>query len=298
MELYEAIKLTIEMEDESFIKDDRFINYLSDMQAFGEHVSNRNIFRQLCVAKYMDDIYTLWDSKADIDEPQILNRLRQMSISASQKFGFRQENVLFCLENVAYALRLISSISTTISDVLPDVEDKGIVGYWDFTYFRNKTMQLTIGHDGFARASSGTKYSWRISGNKVDIYIPDLVSYKGTLDGDTMSGFAVSTQNPAGWEWSAKKRGDGLIEANLVSGEWIIVNDVQELEDNVVRFLPDNILDSDLYGKGMWFLNNDSLEIVTANEFIKYTGKFVKGEISGVGRNRISNEWKFKLIKK
>ena len=36
MKLHEAIRLTIEMEDESFITDDRFINYLADMHAQSE----------------------------------------------------------------------------------------------------------------------------------------------------------------------------------------------------------------------------------------------------------------------
>ena len=75
-------------------------------------------------------------------------------------------------------------------------------------------------------------------------------------------------------------------------------NDVQDLDDNNVRFLPDNILDSTLYGTGRWYLNGDELEIFTANDFIKYTGRFIKGQVSGKGRNQMSNEWNFKLIKK
>lgn len=286
------------MEDESFIRDERFINYLADMQAFEENVSIRNVFKQLCVAQYMDEIYSLWEKRTNQDEAHIRNSLHRLAYSVSQKYGFKQDNVLFCLENVAYALQLISSITVVLKDSPFSPDDVSIIGYWDFTYKKDKTMQLTICRDGFARASSGTKYCWKLSGDRVEIYMPDLVSYEGVLVGDTISGTATSSYNPFGWEWSAKRRNDGMTMANLTSGEWIIVNDVQDLDDNEVRFLPDNILESMLYGTGRWNLNGDELEIITANEFIRYTGRFVKGQVSGKGRNQISNEWNFKLIKK
>ena len=298
MELYEAIRLTVEMEDESFIRDERFINYLADMQAFEENVSIRNVFKQLCVAQYMDEIYSLWEKRTNQDEAHIRNSLHRLAYSVSQKYGFKQDNVLFCFENVAYALQLISSITVVLKDSPFSPDEVSIIGYWDFTYKKDKTMQLTICRDGFARASSGTKYCWKLSGDRVEIYMPDLVSYEGVLVGDTISGTATSSYNPFGWEWSAKRRNDGMTMANLTSGEWIIVNDVQDLDDNDVRFLPDNILESTLYGTGRWYLNGDELEIITANDFIKYTGRFAKGQVSGKGRNQMSNEWNFKLIKK
>ena len=286
------------MEDESFIKDERFINYLADMQAFGENVSIRNVFKQLCVAQYMDEIYTLWEKRTNQDDAQTRNSLHRLANSASQKYGFKQDNVLFCLENVAYALQLISSVTVVLKDYPSSPDDVSIIGYWDFTYKKDKTMQLTISRDGFARASSGTKYCWKLSGDRVEIYMPDLVSYEGVLVDDTISGTATSSYNPFGWEWSAKRRNDGMTMDNLTSGEWVIVNDVQDLDDNDVRFLPDNILESTLYGTGRWYLNGDELEIITANNFIKYTGRFIKGQVSGKGRNQMSNEWNFKLIKK
>lgn len=298
MELYEAIKLTIEMEDESFIKDGRFVNYLADMQAFGENVSIRNVFKQLCAADYMEDVYSLWGERTNHTDTQIRNNLHRLANSASQKFGFKLDNVLFCLENVAFALQMISSVSVVLSDNTSCAGDSDLVGYWDFNFKKGKTMQLTIGRDGYARASSGTKYSWKLLGNRVNIYIPEFVSYEGVLEDDTISGIATSAYNPLGWEWSAKRRNDGMTMDNLTSGEWVIVNDVQDLDDNEVRFLTDNILESSLYGTGRWYLNGDELEIITANEFIKYTGRFVKGQVSGKGRNQMANEWNFKLIKK
>ena len=298
MKLHEAIRLTIEMEDESFIKDERFVNYLADMQAFEGYASNKNIFKQLCQSGYMADIYHMWEDQGSLNESQIWNKFQQMTNAASMKYGFKHDNVLFCLESVAYALNLLSSISVVLKEESDPITDTSLIGYWDFTYKEGKTMQLSISRDGYARASSGTKYNWSLSGNTVNIYMPDLVSYKGEVSGDTITGIACSSYNPLGWEWSAKRRDDGLTKSNLTSGEWMIVNDAEDLEDNKVRFLPDNSLESDLYGKGKWSLEGDELVIVTANEFIKYTGSFVKGVISGKGKNRMSNEWGFKLIKK
>ena len=299
MKLHEAIEITIGMEDESFIKDDRFVNYLADMQAFGESVSNRNVFKQLCVTGLMDDIYRLWEERETVTELQVRNVLMQKAYSVSRQLGFMRDNVLFCLESVAYALHLVSSITVVMTgDSETSVEAANLIGYWDFTFKKNKTMQLTIGRDGYARASSGTKYCWKLSGNEVEFFMPDMVSYKGILEGNTITGTAFSSYNPIGWEWSAVKRCDGMTLDNLTSGVWVIVNDVPDLEDNTVRFLPDNILESDLYGNGRWYLDDDNLEIVTANDFIKYSGQFEKGQVAGKGRNRISNEWNFKLIKK
>ena len=298
MKLHEAIRLTIEMEDESFIKDERFVNYLADMQAFEGCASNKNIFKQLCLSGYMADIYQMWEDQDSMTESQAWNKFQQMSNAASMKFGFKHDNVLFCLESVAYALHLLSSISVVLKEESDSVSDTSLIGYWDFTYKEGKTMQLTISRDGYARASSGTKYNWSISGNNVNIYLPDLVSYKGRITGDAVTGTAYSIYNPRGWEWSARRRDDGLTKRNLTSGEWIIKNEVEDLKDNNVRFLADNSLESDLYGTGKWSLEGDELVIITANDFIKYTGSFVKGVVSGKGRNRISNEWCFKLIKK
>lgn len=299
MELHEAIRLTIEMEDESFIKDERFVNYLADMQAFGANVSNKNIFKQLCVGGYMDDIFDLWIKRDTVTKQQAQNFLKQKANSVSKSLGFQNDNVLYCLESVAFALQLLSSITVVINDdCVLSADSKNIIGYWDFNFKKGKTMQLTIGRDGYAKASSGTKYRWELSGNEIDIYIQDLVSYKGILDGDIITGTAFSNYNPIGWTWSAIRRGDGMTFDNLTTGEWVIVNDVQDLDDNEVRFMPNNNLDSKLYGSGRWYLDSDKLEIITANEFIKYTGTFVKGQVTGIGRNQISNEWNFKLIKK
>ena len=202
------------------------------------------------------------------------------------------------LTSPTFLFPLATKITFITSDFDNSPQEKlTIVGNWDFTYHNDKTMQLAISRDGIARASSGTKYSWRLSGNNIEIFMEDMVSYKGLVTDGLMSGTATSIYNPNGWPWFAKRRNDGLTIEDLTSGSWTIVNDVDDLEDNIVLFLSDNTLNSDLYGHGKWSLDGDQLEIITADDFIKYTAKFVKGEIVGKGRNRIANEWNFKLLK-
>lgn len=298
MNLQEAIKYTIDANGESFIKEKEFFNYLCDLQAFKHDNSNKNIFKQLCVSGYMNLLCDMYVEKSKFTESQVRINLKKLSLKISHDFGYKNDNVLFCLEKVACALGIISSVSVILSEV-PILNDYvNLVGYWDFTYHNNKTMQLTICRDGLAKASSGTNYKWELTGNEVEIFIPETVSYKGIIVDNYIKGTAYSAYNPKGWEWSAKKRNDGMIEENLTSGEWVIVNDVEDLDDNIVRFRADNVLESNLYGIGQWLLDGDKLEISTADEFIKYSGTFKQGIVSGKGKNRISNEWNFKLIKK
>ena len=298
MNLQEAIKYTIEAKGESFIKEKVFFNYLCDFQAFKHDNSTKNIFKQLCASGYMNMLYDLYVEKAILTETKVEIDLKKISLKISQDLGYKNDNVLYCLENIACALGILSSVSVILSEAPINHDYVNLVGYWDFTYHNNKTMQLTICRDGFAKASSGTNYKWILSGDEVKIFIPGTVSYKGKIVGNEIKGTAYSTYNNMGWEWSAKKRNDGMIEENLTSGEWVILNDVEDLDDNIIRFRADNVLESNLYGIGQWFLHGDKLEIITADDFIKYTGTFSKGKVLGKGKNRISNVWNFKLIKR
>lgn len=177
----------------------------------------------------------------------------------------------------------------------PCVSD--IIGLWDFHYNGAKEMKLEIRRDGYALASSGTKYQWNYENREFELYIDNAVSYRGKLFRNTIKGVAYSIYKPLGWDWYATKRNDGLTVENLESGIWIIENDVSDLEDNYIRFLPNNKIESSLYGEGKWSLNDEKLEIFTANDFIRYVASSSKGLITGIGRNKISNEWTFKLIK-
>ena len=295
MELYESIRHASAILGELFLQDMKFLNILSDLRAINSDNAGKHILTQLykngCLHAFYKDYY----SKEIISEQEIRLKIVGDSHMMSQKYAFKQDNVMYCLEHFCYAFGWISSITSTY-DNSPQ-EQFTIVGNWDFTYHNGKTMQLAISRDGIARASSGTKYNWRLNGNNIEIFKEDMVSYKGLVTDGLMSGTATSIYNPSAWPWSAKRRNDGLTIEDLTSGSWTIVNDVDDLEDNIVLFLSDNTLNSDLYGHGKWSLDGDQLEIITADDFIKYTAKFVKGEIVGKGRNRIANEWNFKLLK-
>ena len=295
MELYKSIRRASEILGDLFLQDMKFLNILSDLRAISSDNAGKHILTQLYHDDYLQAFYKYYYFKENKSEEEIRLEIVRVSHIMSQKYAFKQDNVMYCLEHFCYAFDMISSI-TSAFDNSPQ-EDVKVVGNWDFTYHNDKTMQLAISRDGIARASSGTKYNWRLSGNNIEIFIEDTVSYKGIVTDGLMNGTATSAYNPNAWPWSAKRRNDGLTVEDLILGSWTIVNDVDDLEDNKVSFLPDNIISSDLYGQGKWSLDGDQLVIIMANEFIKYTAKFVKGEIVGKGRNRIANEWNFKLLK-
>lgn len=295
MELYESIRHASEILGELFLQDTKFLNILSDLHAINYDNAGKHILSQLYYDGCLQALFKDYYSKENISEQEIRLKIVGDSHMMSQKYAFKQDNVMYCLEHFCYAFGLISSITSDF-DNSPQ-EKLTIVGNWDFTYHNDKTMQLAISRDGIARASSGTKYSWRLSGNNIEIFMEDMVSYKGLVTDGLICGKATSIYNPNGWPWFAKRRNDGLTIEDLTSGSWTIVNDVDDLVDNKVIFLPDNILNSDLYGQGKWSLDGDTLEKITADDFIKYTAKFVKGKIVGKGRNRIANEWNFNLLK-
>ena len=295
MELYESIRRASEILGDLFLQDMKFLNILSDLRAINSDNAGKHILTQLYRDGFLQVFYKYCCSKENKSEQEIRLEIVSDSYQMSQKYAFKQDNVMYCLEHFCYAFDLISSI-TSAFDNSPQ-EDVKVVGNWDFTYHNDKTMQLAISRDGIARASSGTKYNWKLSGSNIEIFIEGMVSYKGLVAYGLMNGTATSVYNPNAWPWSAKKRNDGLTVEDLISGSWTIVNDVDDLEDNKVSFLHDNIINSDLYGQGKWSLDGDQLVIITANDFIKYTAKFIKGEIVGKGRNRIADEWNFKLLK-
>lgn len=187
MKLQEAIKYTIDAKGESFIREKEFFNYLCDLQAFKYDDSNKNIFRHLCVSGYMNMLYGMFVEKSKSTEAQVRINLKKMSLKISQGFGYKYDNVLYCLENVACVLGILSSVYVILSVDTKDTDFVNFVGYWDFTYHHNKTMQLTICRDGLAKTSSGTNYKWKLSGDEVEIFIPETVSYKGKIVGNVIN---------------------------------------------------------------------------------------------------------------
>ena len=154
MELYESIRRASEILGDLFMQDTKFLNILSDLRAINFDNAGKHILTQLydegCLQAFYKDYY----SKEDVSEQEIRLKIVSDSHLMSQKYAFKQDNVMFFLEHFCYAFGLISSI-TSAFDNSPQ-EKLTIVGNWDFTYHNGKTMQLAISRDGSARASSGT----------------------------------------------------------------------------------------------------------------------------------------------
>ena len=298
MDLYLAIREAIKLQGDAIVIEKKMINILSDLHCFSS-ASNRSfkhIFEILYSSNCMNEIYSIWKSDKEKNESQIRFEIQRMAHTLSIKYALIDDHVNYCLENVFYALNLIPFISIVLENNTNE-HSQSIIGVWDFHYRDNKEMKLEIRRDGFALASSGTKYQWSYSNEEFVLYIVDYVYYKGLLKNETLKGVAYSCYNPLGWEWFATRRNDGLTIDNLKSGTWIIENDVSDLEDNYIQFFPNNVLNSSLYGSGEWFLSDNGLKIITANSFITYEASYVKGKIVGKGRNKLSNEWNFELKK-
>ena len=295
MDLYSAIREAVKLQGEEVIKEERFVNILSDLHCFASNSSLKHIFKVLYASDCMNKIYSIWKSKDKTDNTELRFEIQKTTSYISTKYAIKSDYVCFCLENIYYALYLIPEITTLWED--SSFANPDLIGLWDFHYKESKEMSLEIKRDGTASASSGTKYKWQYSNDIFVLYIEDFVYYKGSIENNIIKGVAYSIYKPLGWAWFATKRNDGLTIDNLESGTWVIINDVPDLEDNHLRFLPKNILESSIYGVGRWTLENEKLEIVTANNFIKYEASLVKGRIVGKGRNKMSNEWNFELKK-
>jgi hypothetical protein len=296
MELYLAIRKTIEIEGMSILCDKRLVNFLSDFHAFSSNDANKNVFRMLYASNYLNEIYSICHSYNHERESEIRREIQRLSSSFSEHYGIKFNQATYCIESIFYAINLIPSITVDFDSPMP--YESNIIGLWDFHYKENKEMKLEIRRDGTAKAASGTIYKWENVNEQFCLFIEDFVYYNGNIKDGEISGTAVSIYKPAGWHWYATRRDDGLTKSNLISGEWIIINDVADLEDNKVTFLENGILQSDLYDLGKWQLEDEVLEMFTANNFIRYTVSLSKGKISGVGRNKIGNEWNVELIKK
>lgn len=170
-----------------------------------------------------------------------------------------------------------------------------VIGKWDFNFWleEDKSNILTFFPDG--NATTGvTFYKYEICGEKLHLFIEGYVDYWGTLDGELLSGTAESYNNV--WHWSAKRHIAPIIEPipekKLFKSKWIIKNDTDELEDNVLFFEKNGVLKSSLYGQGLWEYVNNDLVIETASGFIKYTIKVIDNQIDAHAINKVGQEWR------
>ena len=294
MELYYHIEKIIEQWGYQILIEDRMINILSDMHAFSEFKQAKFIIKHIIQSNAIHKLLEIKDKKESMTQYEISNAIDRISYNVTNESSFKYEYVHYCLESLAYGINLISSVQSVSEDIS---EPKSFIGLWLFNYKDNKIMKLNIKPDGKALASSGSIYSWIPTGsNEILIYIDNIVCYRGKLiDIHHIEGVAYSEINGREWFWSASYIDYSLSKDNLISGTWVLVNYLVDLENNKITFNSDNSLWSELYGKGEWTLENGELKILTANGFITYCGYNENGKIKGKARNKTSFEWKFEL---
>lgn len=221
----------------------------------------------------------------------------QLAEITEKKYGIKKDLATYCFESLAYGLALINNVNDITRE--SSCESINVIGHWDFYYREGSKMQITIKPDGTAITSLNNKYLWKSEAdNEIILYIKGMVSYRGCISGDTIEGQAYSEQFGRCWPWHATRRDDGLSKENLIQGKWLLKNEIEDLDDNIIEFDSDNGLISSVYDDGSWELDGGVLKITTANGFLLYEGRFSKGVISGEARNLIGDNWKFTLTKK
>jgi len=169
-----------------------------------------------------------------------------------------------------------------------------VIGKWDFNFWleEGKSCILTFFPDGDA-TTGVTFYKYEVCGEKLHLFIKDYVDYWGTFDGEVLSGTADSYSNV--WHWSAKRHVAPIIkpipEKILFNSKWIVKNETDELDDNVLHFEKDGTLKSSLYGSGFWKYVDKDLIVETASGFIKYTIKEIDNQLDAHAINKVGQEW-------
>ena len=177
-----------------------------------------------------------------------------------------------------------------------------VIGKWIFNYWpeKSKSSIITLMEDGCAVTSNGTWYQWELKNNgHILIYNEGFVQYDGILDGDNISGFASSGYSGNEWLWNATRHLEPIItpinKQNMSIGWWTLVNDIDEVDNNIVKFHNNGDFVSKNYPIGKWYIDANGLTIITAGGFLRYMAKCVDGTICGTCRNKIGVEWPFRL---
>lgn len=185
-----------------------------------------------------------------------------------------------------------------ISDLAQENLRYNPIGHWDFYCLGDTVKQLIISADGTAATNSGTKYRWDFSDDEIKIFIPNTVLYDGWfVDEVSLEGNAYSQINKRSWRWKALKNDVNLNPKNLLSGKWLIINEISDLQDNQISFLDNHKIFSNIYENGEWFLEDQWLIIETAYGYIKYKFRVNKNIIEGTARNQAGISWNCKLKK-
>ena len=294
MNLHIAIQNAVVDHGHEVILTNRLINILDDLHVFSDHIAYKSVLKQLFERNYNQEIHLL--DEQGLSEQAIRFTLDDISLKASQRLGLSLDLVRYSVDSIAYGIGIIHNIQQPNSEIEP--LSNSVIGLWDFFYKEGKCMTLTIKRDGTAIASSGTKYQWKCpSNNSIIIFLEGFVEYCGSIDNSLIHGVAQNFLDFRKWPWHAKLRGDGITKANLTDGRWTIKNNIDDLEDNNIEFLPNGVLKSSLYDDGTWNIEGDKLIFTTANGFITYSASLERGKLTGDAFNSAGYRWNFELIK-
>ena len=262
--LYEGLTKVIEDKGVSVLCDKYLANMMADYQVGKEIPAYDVILKQIQSHGYMTEILEYCNRK---ESNVIISKLQFYVSTLSTDSSLKHSSVNYVFDCIAYSLGLVNK---PIAPIIKRCKFNPL-GHWKFNFSPNKTQLLIIRADGTAVSESRTKYHWEISDDEIKIFIPNTVSYDGWfVDVDTIEGNAISLVYNRTWRWHAKRSEDALSLNNLLKGQWIIVNNQVDLEDNILTFNNNRTLYSELYHKGNWMLEDGILTVITANTYIRY----------------------------
>lgn len=295
-ELYEYISKAISICGYDVLTEKRRVSsILSDLGAF----SRFHWVDSVIYAANSNGIIAKFISKKNNGEKLSNEEIKEIAYVLSSRNAIWLDIAEYVLSSIAYSLNLLSKPFILNDFSKTDYPDYQFCGHWLFRYnkLKNKETDLVILNDGTAYADDrNTKYKWSLlAPDTINLSLAGITFYQGKFNnnGNVLNGYAHN--GSLHWEWEAIKENDGLDKYSLIHGKWVILNDDIDLEDNVITFISNGLLESSLYGKGSWRLLNNELELITANGFIKYIAQYHHKEIAGNAINRIGNRWNFKL---
>lgn len=289
--LYQGLIKIIEDRGVSVLCDKYLANMMADYQVGKEIPAYDVILKQIQSRGYMSQILEYYNRG---ESNMINSKLQFYATSLSTESALKHSSVTYVFECIAYSLGLINK---PIASIIKSCEFNPL-GHWQFNFRPNKTQLLIIRADGTAVTESNTTYHWEITDDEIKVFIPNTVSYDGWfVDEDTIEGNANSLVYHRTWRWLAKRSEDALSINNLLKGQWKIVNNQVDLEDNILTFNNNGTLYSELYREGNWSLEDGILTIITANTYIQYEFQSNKNRIEGVATNKAGITWKCELNK-
>lgn len=285
MKLPEGIKYLIENLGCDYLSHPGFCNALNDIQAIEGQIGYVNIIKTLYERNLIEKI---------IEDIKVNNTPLMLIITSLwnklSPYSYRRNDVEYVIYSLAYGLGCLDK--NFIPGYQQDEYSKKYLGPWIFNYKDNETTKLIIKADGSALNETGTKYRWEINEGSIKIFLKGMVSYGGNLiNDDQIQGYAFSELNQRTWIWNAYRILTQLSEKYLKMGEWKIINNINGLDDDIIKFKNEGKLESENYGIGNWYIEDEKLVIRTANGVIVYNFIQDKDSIKGKGWNIYGVKW-------